>query len=1258
MSTRRRIWKAVLAIAASIMVVVTVFMAWLGWTDAGLSWVLARLGSLDGVQVRVDGVQGHLAGPLQVAAFELDTARVTVRIAGLEADNRLTGLPFGRLAVTRLRADSVDVTVRPGSGAATTSPPAFLPRWLAISFRDVKVGRAGVTLPNGSRLDYQDVSAAGRLTHDRIELRRASLDAGAWSAEGSASLVSRRPLALKADLHWRVPGAQPLAGNLKARGNLDRLALDAGLTAPTTATARILMTDLQASARWQAQLASDSFDLSPWLKQPPVGPLRARLDGRGTFSTYALQGHVDGKGLMPGGADVDARLSRDGGRLVLDAITLRANAQHIQLATSGWLQLTADRALHLESSWSNLRWPLDGAATFTSPQGRGVLDGWSTLDFRIDGSAMALGAPQTRVSATGVLDRDGVTVTRSTFDGAAGHALASGYLGFGPSRPWQLVVTVTGLDLQPFVPGVDSRLSFNAAGSGMGIGPEAAWAAHVADVGGRLRGYQAAGTGTVLHQPGRYAFQGCRLSLGPARLLVDGQLQDRATRLNARLDVPDLSGLLPAAGGRIQVVASLHGASAPKKDRANLRLDVALRGRDLRYDGQHAAVLSADADVDLSDHETSWVRIRAAGVEVAGQALPAARLSLDGLARQHTVDLRLGAGERAVDVTGSGGYRDGNYQLVAERILAAGGGAPPYALEAPLRLAVSTARARLERTCFLDLPRRVCLGGSWDHEQGWSAGLDVTDFPLEALRVDLPRRPGYHGRLDLHLQAAAAPDRPWTATADGTLRDASFSYVTPSGRREQLNLGVTRLRLASLPDRHELRLTTADTQALQLEAEATLLRQPGVSVANSRLTGSAHLATSRLGLLPLLVPDIDRAAGSLRADVTLSGTPAAPVAGGTLDLQDGELDLYPTNLRLRGLMAKVAMHDTRLDILADGKAGDGSFHTQGSLAWTGREPHGQLTLTGERLLVANVPEARVEASPDLRFSIAGRDIAVSGSVTVPTARIEPRQLVGAVPVSPDQVIVGQQADDGAAAGYRVRTDIRLVLGKGVQISAFGLSGTLTGNVLAQTRPGEVATASGELEIHDGKYRAYGKDLTVTRGRLLFAGGPAADPGVDLRAQKQIPGYTIGVTARGRLRKPELGLYSDPSLPQSQVASLLLVGRRLDNLDPADRSTLGSSSNAIAAQGGAILASQLGRYVGLDEVSVERSTSVDASSGAAPDSSLVLGKFLSPRLYVGYGISLTNAINTFKLRYTVGDRWVIAAEAGQQASADIEFTIDR
>ncbi len=54
--------------------------------------------------------------------------------------------------------------------------------------------------------------------------------------------------------------------------------------------------------------------------------------------------------------------------------------------------------------------------------------------------------------------------------------------------------------------------------------------------------------------------------------------------------------------------------------------------------------------------------------------------------------------------------------------------------------------------------------------------------------------------------------------------------------------------------------------------------------------------------------------------------------------------------------------------------------------------------------------------------------------------------------------------------------------------------------------------------------------------------------------------------------------------------------------------------------------------------------------------MVLGRYLNPRLYVSYGISLTEQLNTFKARYTLGDHWTLRAEVGQAQGADLVYTI--
>jgi translocation and assembly module TamB len=125
-------------------------------------------------------------------------------------------------------------------------------------------------------------------------------------------------------------------------------------------------------------------------------------------------------------------------------------------------------------------------------------------------------------------------------------------------------------------------------------------------------------------------------------------------------------------------------------------------------------------------------------------------------------------------------------------------------------------------------------------------------------------------------------------------------------------------------------------------------------------------------------------------------------------------------------------------------------------------------------------------------------------------------------------------------------------------------------------------------------------------------------------------------------------FSEPAIPQSQIVSLILAGGSLESVQNSSRS--GAARNDLLAQGGAILAQQLGSRVGIEDVSIE--------SDLTNETSLVLGKYLSPRLYVTYGISLAEAINTVKLRYTVGDHWTVKTEQGKARSADLVYTIQK
>jgi translocation and assembly module TamB len=415
------------------------------------------------------------------------------------------------------------------------------------------------------------------------------------------------------------------------------------------------------------------------------------------------------------------------------------------------------------------------------------------------------------------------------------------------------------------------------------------------------------------------------------------------------------------------------------------------------------------------------------------------------------------------------------------------------------------------------------------------------------------------------------------------------------------------------------------------------------------LRGQLQMATGELGFITLYVPDIDRASGHFDANMNFAGTLGAPNASGMIKLSRAELDLYQLNLALRQLEMEARIVSNNLEFTSTAKAGAGSFASSGKIDWREGLPYGDIRLSGENLRVVDVPEARIDASPDLDFHIAGREILVKGEVKVPLARIQPADLTNAVLPSADERLVGP-TEQVEKDPFLVTSEITMTLGEKVTIETYGLSGHLTGSISERTLPDQPSRATGELQVKDGQYTALARKLDIERGRLIFNGGLLADPAVDIRAVKVLPDVKAGVNVRGTLREPRLTFFSEPSIPQSQIVSLILAGSSLESAQRSDRVGTGAAGQEVAGQAAALLAAQFGSKLGIPDISVESDTSNDTS--------LVLGKYLSPRLFVSYGVSLTESINTIKMRYTINDKWTIKTEAGKERAADLVFTIEK
>jgi translocation and assembly module TamB len=1214
---------------AALLLVLLAAAAWLVTTEAGLRRAVSFVERVGPVTIRVEGASGRLIGPLRIDAVAIEHPRAEIRIAGLEADYEPLAILGGRISAEGVKVRDARVALRPATGRP--KPPSFMPGWLSVAVDDAAVSQLVIVTTAGVEVPFRGIAGSARISRERLAFVGVRARSQGWAVAGaSGTLFARQPLGLDAQAAWSLADDDRVAGIVHAAGDLGRLLVDAEIAKPATGRVKAEVRDITTALAWRGQADIAALDLAQWVEKPPFGPLRASLAIEGDRARYAAVGHVQGAGLPDAGIEMDARASYADRVVTLDDVRL-ASAPGLDLRARGTLSFEGEPAFDVTAGWDAFRWPLAGRPVVASRRGSLSATGWKAFDFRVNGDFSPAGAPPVSGSAAGALTDDSLRIDASDLRVLGGRVRAQGSLGRGDAPAWRLSGRASDIDPSRLRAGLPGRLGFAFDGSGRGFGPEGPWSLSVRNLSGTFRGQRAGGGGGIRRGGGRTEFEDVRLTLGPARLEADGFL-GRDARLDARLVSEDLSAFLPELGGRVDATVLVREET----------IRLGFTGHSLAYGDYRAVVLSADAQVDREGREHSYLRLRSNGITLGDFAISDTRLSLDGLPKDHALTFRIGAGQDAVALRGRGAFDGERYTLSLEDLAATGPRTLPWRLDAPTRVTASRSAATLEPACLAYESRRFCFEGRWDAAGAWSVKAATESFPLEALDPKRRGAPRFRGVLDVDAEASASPGAPWVADLRAEFRDASLIYQSASGADRTVALGRTRVSLLSDAARHRLDLRVSDAEDIDLAASLEAVRTPGAAFGELPVSGSVRGRTRQVGLLPLVVESIDNATGVLALDFSVAGRVAAPVLEGEARLSRGTLDVYQANLRLRELESTVRLADTSLTIDAKGKAGEGSLEIDGRLGWRDRKLDGRVNFSGERLLVADVPEARVFASPDLRLTIDDRRIDVAGEVTIPEARIHPADTAGAVLVSSDERIVAPEATERGAP-FEVTTEVRISLGEKVSVKAYGLSATVTGAVSTQTAPRESTTGSGELEVKEGKYAAYGQELDIERGRLLFTGGPVTDPGVDLRASRELPGYEVGVIARGPLRRPQLTLFSEPSLPQAQIASMLLIGR--SSIQGA------SEDGALSAteQGGAFLAGQLGRYVGLDEVGVAQ----DAETGTE----LVIGKYLSPRLYVSYGISLVEEINTLKLRYTIGDRWTLSAETGLEQAVDVEYRIE-
>jgi translocation and assembly module TamB len=1223
------------------------------FTQSGLRFVIDHMPQRYGsVRVRVEDVSGTIADGARAALVEIDEEHVHLEIRGIHAKVLLEPLLWQTIRTPNITVANVYVQVkrpppqRPGLGG---HGPEFLPRWLTIDIGHANVGSAIVVAPDGTRITGTGIAGAALLRHLDIRFYKADLQMGDVHFTLAGSLHASDPLRLAADgqITWRQPGQPVWTVAAHGAGDLDKLAISGRILAPFQSDISGEMLDLTHHWHWQGDAVVQDFDLRAWHLSGALGAISGKLALNGSGREFAARGTLDPAGLDAGTFDVqfDGEYSQQ--VLTAHRIDITHVASGAHTLASGTIGIVPHGPrFDLQGTWRDFRWPLAGRKVpFRSSAGTFEFSGVRPYDFHTKGVAQIAALAPVPADVTGKLDVDGVTISHSSLDLFRGHADLQGNVTWAPVQRWALSGHATGVDPGQVRSDLPGSVNFDVAVSGRGFKTGDPIDVTVNGLSGRLRGLTASGSGKLTHAGDAWAFQQVRVGLGATRLALDGRI-DRVADLRFAVTAEDLSLLSVGSRGHVEANGTIRGPIG------NPDINATAHGADMLFDGIALAGFDAKVDFDPTSRRRSSIAAHLRELKFSRRSVRSLDFTLDGPASAATAHLDAQAPGLHLTASASGAFIGGAFGGKLESLTASGAESLRLHLEQPVALQLSGAASNIQRLCLLGTPGNLCAEGSWT-PGAWSATLTASQLPLSTLTAGRTPAVEYLGNIDVGARLFSRGNMPTQGVLRIELHDAVLSRRLVSGRIDRTSIGSGVLTATANTDSIDAQASLTSGQIGTLEGTLKISRG-AQRWQDLPVAGELRAQTSKLDLISVYVPDIDRAAGNLSADARIAGTVGEPRLSGTLAVSDGEVDLYQTNLRLRQIGLTAHLTDDGLAFDGAAQTGKGQVHAKGQLQWRGALPYGQLHLDGTNLRVVDIPEAQIDASPNLDFKVAAHEIDITGTVAVPYAKIAPTDYTGAVTSSSDEVIVGQQSQNPADR-FQVRTQITMTLGSNVNINTMGLTGQIAGSITVRSGYDAITRASGQLFVQKGEYAAYARQLEIQRGRLIFTGGPLDDPGIELRAIKRYPDVTAGINVRGTLQHPRMSFFSDPSLPQSQVVSLILSGggggSTLQMLQASSQQNQqATAANELLTQGGAILAQQLGSRIGLPDISLE----TDLNN----ETSLVLGKYLSPRLYVSYGVGITQQLNAIRLRYSLGDHWTIRTEAGQIRGADLVFSVEK
>jgi translocation and assembly module TamB len=1263
-------WTGVV-VAALILLVVGAVM-WIINTQSGTRFAAARATALMGDKLVIGSIDGSIAGPLRITDFRYrdPAAGVDASVAKLDVDLVLSDLWHKLVHVGQLEVSGIDVLLteptqpppEESSKPFTLEPPIAIVVDSLLA-RDVKVRNPEATVVEVTRATF-----AGRWTDEALAVKTLNVQSpqGFVTFNGRVAQTDAYIGEGRGRFEW-TQGEQTFAGTLMASANDSDAVVSTKLTSPLEAILHAKIA--QASDHnWQLQLEVPRFDpRESLLPDSSFQSLAASLHGEGTLNQGVVAGRVT---LNDEPLELQSvRFTRSEQRLTLESLLkigstageLLANAD-IQFSEESWTSKASAR-------WKDVVVPSAWVGQELYTHGELNFDGNPQL-YNAKGR-LTLGPQKQQADVALTVRGTPELVELQQFDivQKKGRLAATGKVNLKPQLAW--VVDARGQDFDPGAFAVEwpGSLRFQLATRGKMTeqGPDATL--KLTELRGKLRGRQISGDADLTLTAPYLPAGTLALNSGESKLRVNAA---KGEQINATIgvDVASLNDWLPDSGGQLAANFRVLGKWPDVAINGNAR------GSELHLNEMSLQQITLDADVNKPLDPSGSLTVRMAGLSAAGFEFDTLQANASGNSAAHRAEVNTTGKPLAFAIAVEGSRKEDGWSGAVQRLVLDVKEAARLSLREPATIVVKTQDQKMavdvSRACFVDRDIELCLQGAMQPDGSMHGNYSLANVPLALANSlsseDLPVR--FKGMIE--GQGDIRRD------ADGNLY-GNASIRSPSGSmsrvlvfenegepaEEETLLSYRDFRIEanlSGPDaRASISTALQENGSLQGEGELRGLNQAGTQI-------NANLNATLPDLAPFAVfaPQLANVHGRMDARGSVTGTLQEPAITGEVTAAELAADVPAVGLHLKnGRLDVRPKSTTEFQVSGGIESGDGALKFAGTASTSGAV---NMKVDGNRFLAADIPGAKVLISPDIDVMRNEERTTLSGKVIIPYADVNlqklPRGGDQAQAASPDVVVVDAESQDEAAEqAIPLYANITVVLGgqdkgralqeEAVNLTGFGLVAKVSGQLDVRERPAAETVASGDVNV-TGTYKAYGQDLTIQQGQLLYASTPLANPSLRIEATRTVDEVVAGLRIRGTAQSPELTVFSDPPMGQANALSYLVAGKPLEDIGSGsgEGDAVQTATRSLGAAAGGLLAKNLGRRLGADELAVKDD---EMLGGAA----LTVGQYLSPRVYLSYGVGLFEPGEVITLRYKLSRDLSVQAQRGpEDTRAGIEFRTQR